>query len=105
MSDLDQRQFERMQNSLDGFLAGRVQIGSLISDLEGLLCSLEEVDGIWKQSFLSLWGRIEDERAVALSLGIDPLDEDAAKRVVEAVNELKQIILAKMAGPGCKGHA
>ncbi len=99
MSDFDQRQYSRMLKSLNGFLAERVSIDALISDLEGLLNALHETDKEWKQSFLHYWGRIEDERATALFREMTSLDAEGTQRVVEAVNHLKLMVLEKLRDP------
>jgi hypothetical protein len=88
-----------MLGGLNGFLAARVPIDALISDLEGLLNALQEADKEWKQRFLHFWGMIEDERATALFREMDALDVEATQRVEDAVNHLKRMVLEKLQDP------
>jgi hypothetical protein len=99
MSDFDQRQYALMLKSLDGFSSGRMRIDTLISNLEGLLNALHNADKEWKQSFLRIWGHIEEARAYALSLNAEALDAEAMERVAAAVGKLRLMVLGKLRDP------
>ena len=88
-----------MLKSLEDFLAGRMLLDTLINNLEGLLNILSSDDKIWKDSFLSLWGRLEDARAVALFRNAGALDAGASERVAAAAKELKAMVLEKLKDP------
>lgn len=99
MLEFDQRQYRLMLATLDSFLDGKSHIDVAISSLEGLLNALKHRDDAWKQSFLRLWGRLEDERAVALFRGAEVLDADSTQRTYDAANQLKLLVLEKIEDP------
>ncbi len=88
-----------MLDRLNAFEQGKITLGKLVVDLEGLLNALESVASSWKQTFLSDWGELEDERAYALFKNIDVLDEEASERIRQTVSRLKLSVLEKMDDP------
>lgn len=95
MSDYDQRQYRLMLETLTAFEHGNIHVGTVIADLEGLLNALEKADAEWKQSFLRWWGQIEDARAYALFHSRTVLSEDETKNALDAVKQLRLMILDK----------
>jgi hypothetical protein len=79
-----------MHDRLSSFLAGTIGIVDAISDLEGLLCALEETPEDWRQGFQDKWGTLEVFYAIALEHG-DPVLPDAS------VPELRQAADSMMA--------
>ncbi len=99
MSEYDQRQYRLMLDRLNAFEKGLIQVGGLVSDLEGLLNALEGAETSWKQTFLSYWGKLEDARAVALFRGLSHLDQEATKRVDDAAAHFKLLVLEQIDDP------
>ena len=66
MSDREQRQFPLMQQRIEGFRDGRLSIGTVIGDLEGLASALDETSQEWKDPFIAEWSVLEVAYAVAL---------------------------------------
>lgn len=96
MSEFDQRQYQLMLDRLVAFEHGRIRLDSLVDDLDGLLNALKGIEPAWKRSFLHQWGRLEVERAFALSENITAFDEETTRRLLEAVVHLKLIVGEKM---------
>jgi hypothetical protein len=88
-----------MLKGLEDFQSGRIYIDRLIMDLQGLWNALESSDAAWKQSFLSLWGHLEDARAAALFRGARNLNEEEANVVDKAIPRLKLMVLEKIDDP------
>lgn len=65
-SDRDQRGYELMQQRIESFRDGRLSIGSIIADLEGLVHALEVTPQVWKDSFVEEWSVLEIAYAVVL---------------------------------------
>jgi hypothetical protein len=97
MSDYDQRQYRLMLERLTAFEQGRLRLDMLVNDLEGLLNALEEVQPAWKQTFFHYWGKLEDERGLALFKGL--IDEETSQRLRAAISQLKLLVLEKIDDP------
>jgi len=96
MSEYDQRQYRLMLEQLTAFQSGQIYIDRLIGNLQGLLNALQSPDSTWKQSFLSLWGQLEDARAMALFRGAENLNEQESIVVGSALAKLKPMVLEKI---------
>jgi hypothetical protein len=88
-----------MLDRLNVFDRGQIPVDKLINDLEGLLNALQGIEFSWKQTFLRFWGKIEDERAFALSEGSSVLNEQATASVHAAVGQLRLLVLEKIDDP------
>ena len=95
-SDFDQRQYRRMLNSLNLFLAGSLSIGKLIADLEGLLKALEYLDDDWKKLYWQQWSYLEEARAISFERGDTKLNHEELKVAFDAANQVKLLVLEKV---------
>jgi hypothetical protein len=84
---------------LKKFENGQLKLDVLVDDLEGLLSSLEDIPNSWRQAFLSEWGKLEDERAYALSENLKAFDDETNQRLLFATARLKLLVLEKMDSP------
>ena len=105
MSEYSERQYRLMLAQLTRFEEGQVRLNVLVDDLEGLLCSLEGLPNSWRQAFLREWGKLEDERAYALSENLKTFDEETSRRLLVATSRLKLLVLEKLDGPANGGRA
>ena len=97
-STYNQRQYKRMLEFLNEYEAERIGLGKLISNLEGLLGSLEGVSDDWRQSFLKTWGVLEDVYSFNVDRQIRQDIED--RRLIESsIAELKQMIKEMLTDP------
>jgi hypothetical protein len=99
MSEYNERQYRLMLAQLKRFEEGQIRLNVLVDDLEGLLNRLEGLPNSWRQAFLHEWGKLEDERAYALSENLQAFDEDTTRRLLLATSRLKLLVLEKMDGP------
>jgi hypothetical protein len=96
MSNFNQRQYRLMLERLNAFEQGKIALDTLVVDLEGLLNALDGVASCWKQTFLSDWGKLEDERAYALFKNVQVVDEETSQRIRPALARLKLSVLEKI---------
>jgi hypothetical protein len=99
MSEYNERQYRLMLAQLIKFEEGQIRLNVLVNDLEGLLNSLQGLPNSWRQAFLHEWGKLEDERAYALSENVQAFDEETSRRLLLATSRLKLLLLEKMGGP------
>jgi hypothetical protein len=103
MSEHNERQYRLMLAQLRRFEEGQTKLDALVDGLEGLLNSLEGISHSWKQVFLHEWGKLEDERAYALSENLKAFDQETSQRLRFAASRLKSLVLEKMDGPVDRG--
>lgn len=96
MSEYNERQYRLMLSHLRKFEEGQLKLDVLVDDLEGLLNYLDGIPNSWKQAFLHEWGKLEDERAYALSENLKAFDDETSRRLLLAASRLKLLILEKM---------
>jgi hypothetical protein len=99
ISEYNQRQYRLMLEQLTTFEQGQMKLDILVTNLEGLLNTLEQIEESWKSPFLSEWGKLEDARAVALFRQIKSFDQAATERILKAVSALKLLVLDKIEDP------
>ncbi|MDX6224039.1 MAG: hypothetical protein QOE64_415 [Frankiales bacterium] len=80
-----------MRERLADFRAGRRDIGSVISDLEGLLAALEESPQDWRDRFVEAWGVLEIAYAAALDQRT-ALPTPAEFGVAQALDDLDALV-------------
>ena len=102
MSDREQRQLALMQQRIDGFRAGRLSIGRVIADLEGLVSALEETTREWKHSFIEQWGVLETAYAVALDRQ-ERLPDAGDSDIAAALDGLDALIAERAESGGSPG--
>jgi hypothetical protein len=85
------RQLSRMRKRLWEFQAGEVYIATLISDLEGLLTSLELASEEWIDTFRELWSDLEIPYAVALDRR-EPIPDNSDPTVKGGVDALLALV-------------
>jgi hypothetical protein len=56
------------------------------------LNALEGVEFSWRQEFLHEWGKLEDEKAFAVSEGLKVFDAAATQRIHAAAGRLKRLV-------------
>src|SRR3990167_8906390 len=76
-------------NHVDSSHSTHFRNGLLVIDLEGLLSVLEHLDASWRDDFLHLWGKLEDERAFALFNNEKVIDQETTERIIPVVSKLK----------------
>jgi hypothetical protein len=98
MSDYDNRQYALMLEQLNQFESKRIDLQHLISGLESLLCLLEETDAVWKSTFQSRWGVLEEVYADMLDRKYKSLPASHQKLVEKSVRDLKAMVEASQRG-------
>jgi hypothetical protein len=96
------RQFARMIERLRAFRAGELDIGKLISDLEGLMWALELASQDWIDAFQSEWGELEIAYAVALDRG-EPIPDNSDPRVQASVEALLEVVEERLSALSVEG--
>jgi len=90
ISDREQRQYALMQQRIEGFRDGRLSIGTVIADLEGLVSALEAPQE-WKDSFIEEWSVLEIAYALALDRQ-QPLPTAGDHDIAAALDALELLI-------------
>lgn len=94
-----------MLAQLKRFEEGQIRLNVLVDDLEGLLNRLEGIPNSWKQAFLHEWGKLEDERAYALSENLKAFDDETTRRLLLATSRLELLVLEIMDDPANRGRS
>lgn len=89
--DRNQRQYALMQQRIDNFRHGRLSIGPVIADLEGLVHALEDTPQDWKDLFIEEWSVLEVAYAVALDRN-QRLPDARDSDIAAALNALDALI-------------
>ena len=92
MTDYDKRQYALMLECLSQFELKRIDLKHLIIGLESLLCLLEEADAIWKATYQSRWGVLEEVYADMLDRGYRDLPASHQELVNQSVRDLKAMV-------------
>lgn len=112
-SEHDFRQLKTMQAAVNSYIARERTVDRLLSDLEGLVGSLERNDPSWDAEVRKELARIEDSYAVALMkeqwalmrmlraigkrIGLSPAMPGEHKEARDAVERLKALIDGRLA--------
>lgn len=78
------------------FEEGRLALGSLIPELEGLFNAVNLTDPAWRERFWDSWGELEINYAYALDMGWKSLDETSTQLVSQAAQNLRTLVVAKL---------
>lgn len=90
------RQLRLMLDRIDKFRSGHLGIGSVISDLEGLLYALELADEEWRNEFIDGWADLEIPYAGALNRQEDvPTAQD--RTVKDGLSRIVALVEARLA--------
>jgi len=92
MSDYDNRQYRLMVERIDQFEKKSIGLRHLITDLEALLCVLQEADQNWKSAFHKQWAVIEEVYAVVLDRKLKEVPQEYWKLIDDAVSTMKQLL-------------
>jgi hypothetical protein len=92
MSEYDLRQYKLMQQCIEGFEIGNLNLRVLIDSLRNLLNVLQEARKEWKTSFKSEWWVLEEVYAVASDREQTYLSQEEQTWVYEAIDRMKQLL-------------
>ncbi|HBE32357.1 MAG TPA: hypothetical protein DD990_13765 [Cyanobacteria bacterium UBA11368] len=93
MSEIyNQRQYQRIIEAIEAYEHKRIRLAQLISDLEALVESLENISYEWRSLLLSQWGMLEDVYAYTLDEGRTDLEEEDISLISQALAELKELV-------------
>jgi hypothetical protein len=90
------RQMELMKKRIDEYSEGEIMIDKLLSDLEALLSNLKNINNMWKNSFLSAWGILEEVYAFALYDKKSLFDNNDMLKINEGLKKILNLIGRKM---------
>lgn len=96
LSEFDERQLNLMIKHIDYFKFGKLYIGELINNLEGLLNAIEEKDKDWEVDFRTNWLDLEIVYAFALYQEANFLDLEDERIVFEALEKLVKLIRIRL---------
>jgi len=92
MTDYDSRQLNLMIERLDAFERKAINLGHLVSSLDGLQNALRDVDGQWRNAFLKQWGVLEDVYADALDKNLKEIPNEYIALINRAIQEIRRLI-------------
>lgn len=92
----NRRQYQRMLESIAAYESDRIGLGALISNLEGLLNSLESLPREWRQDFIDRWSILEEVHAFALYQDSTQVEKQYKQLLDRAIAGLKQSINSQM---------
>ena len=86
----------RMQQAIDDFEAGKIDLGKMMADLDDILND-NPSDRDWAQSVLNYWAVLEEIYAVSLYRGRTELTPEDAAEARQLIDGMKTLIVAKLA--------
>jgi len=89
MTQHDVQLWDRMIQATDDYLAGHLDLATLIAMLEGSLTASEIEDRDIRERFYDLWGWLETAHAACLELAAPISDSD----MVNAVKRMRNFLL------------
>lgn len=95
-NDYDLRQYRQTLRALHNYQGGSMNLTTLIQNLDALYQCLREAPQLWKRSFESEWGTLEDVYAIMLDKGEVNLDDIGRKLVDESINKLESIVNSQL---------
>jgi len=96
MTDYNARQYNLMLQTLDAFESKSIELGSLVSTLDGLQNALEEVDSSWRSAFLKQWGVLEDVYADLLYRDLKEIPDQHMLLLNKAIREIKRLVAERL---------
>ena len=88
----DERHLARMRDAIRDYLAQRIALSRLVSNLDGLLSAMEIVPEEWRDEYLRHWGKLEDVLAESLDRNDPRLIEKNRQLIDESVTRLLGMI-------------
>ena len=92
ISEYDERQLNLMLNQLDAYDNKKLDLGSLVGRLEGLLHTIEHVTAEWEEKFLDEFSTLESINAEVPKLN----QEEIEKLIKNSVCNLKNLVQEKL---------
>ena len=92
ISEYDERQLNLMLNQLDAYDNKKLDLGSLVGRLEGLLHAMEHVTAEWEEKFLDEFSTLESINAEVPKLN----KEEIEKLIKNSVCNLKNLVQEKL---------
>ncbi len=81
-----------MDEKIKLFEQGKIDLGTLISDLRALLDCLQELNDTWVNNIYSEWFVLEQVYSVALDQGGIHTIENGEKFIGDSLNKIKKIL-------------
>src|SRR5258706_1317508 len=91
-TNFNRRQYERMLEKIERFESEKIEINSLIADLEALILALRDVPDDWRHQLQSTWAVLEDTYAVAQDDGKTVFAPQDLASINSAILKLKELI-------------
>ena len=88
----NRRQYTRMLEAISEYEKGRLNLKSLIADLEGLVGALRDVPDEWTNRFRQTWGILDDVYADLVYRELKYPDDLSAELIADALHDLKKQI-------------
>lgn len=92
ISEYDERQLNLMLNQLDAYDNKKLDLGSLVGRLEGLLHAMEHVTAEWEEKFLDEFSTLESINPEVPKLN----KEEIEKLIKNSVCNLKNLVQEKL---------
>lgn len=92
LSDYDKRQLNLMREQLCNFREGNLSIQGLISNVEGLINALENIDEVWIDKCRGFWWDIEQVYAVALDREKKSFDQYDSEIITKALKGIENLL-------------
>jgi hypothetical protein len=96
MMDYDARQFNLMIETLNAYEKKAINLGHLVSSLDGLQNALEGVNSQWKNAFLKQWGVLEDVYAAILDKNLKEPPDEYKHLIEEAIQKIRRLIAERV---------
>jgi hypothetical protein len=85
----NQRQYERMLQTIEAYEKGSITLGRLAINLEGLIQALENISNEQRHILLTHWGTLEDVHSIALDRSTMQRHEEDDRLITAALTALK----------------
>lgn len=92
ISEYNIRQINLIKERIIWYKNKKITIDQLVNDLESLLNCLENINEDWKNSFLLVWGELEDIYAFALYENKKQLDDKDIKAINESLVKIDSLL-------------
>lgn len=92
MKDYDLRQLHLMTEQLDAYGRGAMDLGALVSRLDGLQNALPDAGASWRNEFSRQWGVLEDVYADSLDKNLKEIPMEHMSLVGKAIQEIRRLV-------------
>jgi hypothetical protein len=96
MNTYNARQLNLMKGKLDAFDDNALSLRDLVVGLEGLLNALQDVDDVWRSSYLQRWGVLEEVYADALDKKLAEIPNEHIALINSAIKEIRELVAQKL---------